>query len=292
VTRVVSPGTLIDEKFIDQFASNFIISISAESASAGSKGKEKRSYGLAWLDIGTADFHSMFCSDAQSLRDQVARISPKEAILQPGVFGQLASDEQEQQVTTSGASIDRWHHPLWEALPEGGCMVTFAPEGEEHAAPASPFTEGDSTGPILTSAEEQAVAQLTRYIELRLLELTSQDTASPVKSGFFPLTPKRMIEQECMQIDAHTIAALEIRNANREGGVRGSLISAARRTMTRGGARLLEEWLSECTIDVDRCEVPILIAHFITTSLSKQLPPSHSRTSESGALFARQSVSP
>ncbi|KDN52529.1 hypothetical protein K437DRAFT_186491 [Tilletiaria anomala UBC 951] len=229
VTRVVSPGTLIDEKFLDQFTSNFIVSV--VSADDNAVGTPK--FGLAWLDIGTANFHSMPCSDGQSLRDQIARIAPKEAILQPGVFNAAPSEDDGRH-----GDADRYSHPLWEALPEGSCMVTYASDqaSSPTACMDNPFPELK-----LSTSESKAIQQLTRYIETRLIELQQSPSNA---SGVFPLTPERMLERECMQIDAHTLSALEVRSSMREGGVRGSLISAARRTVTRGGTRLLEEWLT------------------------------------------------
>ncbi len=261
VTRIVSPGTLIDEKFLDQYASNFIVSATAETPSSAHSSHERR-YGLAWLDIGTASFHTMTCSDAQSLRDQIARISPKEAVLQPGVFGaQVEVGDRERDFGVQ-QPVERWQHPVWEALPEGDCMISFA----DVETPGSGAGEDAQPVPEPSTVEEQATAQLTRYVELRLLELSSQSGDASGKSGFLPVSPERMLEKETMQIDAHTLAALEVRSTARENSARGSLVSAARRTVTRGGARLLEEWLSEfgrghCIGTTHRADLPFLLQH-------------------------------
>ncbi len=45
VNRVVSPGTLIDEKFVDPFVNNFIVGVSAEVGSKGGRGKEEEGEG-------------------------------------------------------------------------------------------------------------------------------------------------------------------------------------------------------------------------------------------------------
>ncbi|MCO5553704.1 hypothetical protein L7F22_007230 [Adiantum nelumboides] len=53
----------------------------------------------------------------------------------------------------------------------------------------------------------------------------------------------RRRETETMHIDAHTLLALEVR-ASATGSTSGSLLSTVRRTITKGGSRLLSEWLT------------------------------------------------
>lgn len=58
----------------------------------------------------------------------------------------------------------------------------------------------------------------------------------------------RSIPEGRIEIDAHTIRALEIREG--EGGVTGSLLSAVRRTVTISGTRLLSRWLCAPSTDI------------------------------------------
>jgi DNA mismatch repair ATPase MutS len=51
-----------------------------------------------------------------------------------------------------------------------------------------------------------------------------------------------------MQIDAHTIQGLEIRETGQEGSLKGSLLSVVKRTLTSGGTRLLARWLCKLMI--------------------------------------------
>lgn len=59
----------------------------------------------------------------------------------------------------------------------------------------------------------------------------------------FTLSPKHETGHNRMQIDSHTIRALEIRESMSEGGTKGSLLSVIKRTTTSSGTRLLARWL-------------------------------------------------
>ncbi|CAD6891453.1 unnamed protein product [Tilletia laevis] len=243
VTRVVTPGTLIDEKFLDPFSNNFILSVSSlpasESLEASVTETAQRIYGLAWLDVSTADFNTTICTDAVSLRDEVARIAPREIILQAGSFTDEtgnASDQKASSNTTTG-------HPLWEALDAKSVMVTYTTDdmmGGGALLDSSPFQLNLSG---MTAAENRAVSYLTSYLQDRLLNMAS--------SALSNSTPLRRDRSQVMHIDAHTMSALEIKESIREGGVRGSLASIVRRTLTRGGTRLLGEWLTSPSTNLE-----------------------------------------
>lgn len=82
------------------------------------------------------------------------------------------------------------------------------------------------------SAEEVAAgSSLLDYVATRL------------QSGDMKLQPPTR-QVEVMGIDKHTMRALEIKKTMREDILTGSLLHVVRRTITKGGARLLETWLS------------------------------------------------
>lgn len=86
VARVVTPGTLIDEKFIDPFVNNFLLSVCPETHQASpvqggyqeslsevSADGHGQALGLAWLDVSTGEFFTQATSFA-SLPSALARI--------------------------------------------------------------------------------------------------------------------------------------------------------------------------------------------------------------------------
>ncbi|RDB28400.1 MutS 1, partial [Hypsizygus marmoreus] len=229
VVRVITPGTLIDEPFLNPYENNYLLAIStpetAESVAAPSS-----QVGLAWIDVSTGEFFSK-ATNYDSLRDELARIAPREVVLD----GKLELMKS---------------HSVFQALAEDDNFVSFASpsttttENEEtHKLPTFPASHLTETAvqiaqePIhygmgLGPQEASAVALLTMYLHTNLLE------HMPALSS-----PNREGKEGRMQIDSHTIKALEIREGFREGGTKGSLLSAIKRTVTTGGSRLLSRWL-------------------------------------------------
>uniref|UniRef100_V5GIA7 DNA mismatch repair proteins mutS family domain-containing protein n=2 Tax=Kalmanozyma brasiliensis TaxID=1392244 RepID=V5GIA7_KALBG len=220
VTRVVSKGTLIDEKFVDPFVNNFIVAVSCE----GSK------WGMAWLDVGTADFGTAVCDDASGVRDELARIGAREVVIDAGRLDAGIVDEGvEVDVAPERVNLD-----VRELVTDPSVYIShFLPPAPTSSGPTP---EGSAPAPSLDPLEQRTVHTLLAYLRTRLL-----DTSHPLTS--LTLTAPRPRHLETMHIDAHTLAALEIRSTGTDGSTRGALFSVLRRTVTKGGTRLLQQWL-------------------------------------------------
>ncbi|KAG6845947.1 hypothetical protein H0H87_010995 [Tephrocybe sp. NHM501043] len=223
VSRVVTPGTLIDEPFLNPFENNYLLSISF--LEIGDAQAVMNPLGLAWIDVSTGEFFSK-STTLDNLRDELARIAPREVVL----------DACLQQTKD---------HPLYQALAEDDNFIAYvATSGSMHLPVGLPSEAKTIDTPldILQSSDAQvldrspeessAITLLTAYLHANLLE------HMPVLSS-----PNREGSAERMQIDSHTIKALEIREGFQEGGAKGSLLSAIKRTLTTGGNRLLSRWL-------------------------------------------------
>lgn len=215
VTRIITPGTLIDEPFLNAHENNFLLAIS--SLAPQQQPDKDADIGLAWIDISTGEFYSKHAT-LENIQDELARICPREVVL-PDAFKDLKN------------------HPLMEALAEESCFLSFVASSQGHPADSltdarpSQKSELASHRISLTSMEQVAVDTLTSYLNAHLLE------------NMPPLPEPTQDNVGRMQIDAHTIKALEIRETNYEGGTRGSLFNVLKRTVTNGGARLLARWL-------------------------------------------------
>ena len=213
VTRIVTPGTLIDEAFLNPYENNYMLAISNPE-------KEGSPIGLAWMDVSTGEFFSQSCP-LSALRDELARIAPKEIVLYISL---------EDQPT----------HPIRLAISEETTAFTsfISSPASSTAAPSRgepSNTEGLTAASTsnFTSTETSAISLLTSYLESNLLE------HMPALSK-----PLRLGKESRMQLDSHTIKSLEIRESMREGGATGSLLSVINRTVTSSGTRLLSRWLS------------------------------------------------
>ncbi len=96
VARIITPGTLIDENFMDPYANNYVMSIhlpEQEASDVSSPASEKHQasglsnsaggstqVGLAWLDLSTGNFFTQV-TPLSSLGSVLSRVSPKELVL-------------------------------------------------------------------------------------------------------------------------------------------------------------------------------------------------------------------
>ncbi len=174
--------------------------------------------GLAWIDISTGEFSSLEAS-ATSLPDHLARINPREVVLDDSVRDEATS------------SVKR-------ALVEENAIISYVKRlTSNNISGVIP----DIQNPILiensdgfSEKEGEAIALLTKYLRDHLLEHTPKS-----------LRHSRDDLDERLQIDAHTLKALEIKENLADGGTYGSLMSTIKRTVTSSGTRLLSRWL--CT---------------------------------------------
>ena len=236
VTRVVTPGTLVDEKFMDPLENNFLLSVHPSSRSEGNEeghelgtaaldaehddSQPLSAVGLAWLDLSTGEFYTQSTSLA-SLPSELSRIRPREIVLQEQMDPGLRQATQ-------------------DALGHYGMFVTWKP-GPAVELPISewaPMLEApvhNSEAGHLSHAELMAGSVLLNYIEARLLG-----------RGTKLQPPVKRLETANVGIDNNSMRGLEILEASRDAitGGKGSLLHAVRRTVTSSGARLLRERIS------------------------------------------------
>lgn len=223
ISRIITPGTLIDESFIDPCNNNYLLAVNVPLSSDP--------VGLAWIDVATGEFFSKNCA-FENLKDELARLAPREIVL----------DESMKQYK---------EHPTLVVLSEVNCVISYC-------SPAAPLFSGalepshaqvtfkeptpleKGSDPKLNlrdqtlgpDRETLAIKLLTDFLQANLRE-------------HMPLlnAPRHEDIQDRMQIDAQTIQGLEIREVGHEGITKGSLLSVVKRTLTSGGSRLLSRWL-------------------------------------------------
>ncbi|KZO99797.1 hypothetical protein CALVIDRAFT_548612 [Calocera viscosa TUFC12733] len=264
VTRVVTPGTLIDESFLNQYENNYLLAIGRSRDTPALDSPDSNhadgEYGLAWIDVSTGEFFTQPTS-ALTLRNDIARIAPKEVVLHgsmKGASGQAVramigeelgwisyiSPEEKQEISGAVQSSQISHEDESQAAgahhESQSASITSTdvsgtldepPRTESDDVPSS-LTALPPADDAFTSSESDAIDLLTEFLRTHLLELMPRLSA-----------PIREAHEERMQIDSHTIKALEIREGMAEGGTTGSLLSVVKRTITTSGTRLLARWL-------------------------------------------------
>ena len=235
ITRVITPGTLIDERFLDPLENNFLLAVNINSPIATPDPQnddeslledENRDgdnispthVGLAWLDLSTGDFFTQSVP-LTSLASSVSRIRPREIVMKAG------SSEASKLALTS--TFNEFRH-----------LITYLPFGE---LPAHDHSMSEMADEVLSSAGSKELLQE----EILACRIVLQYANSQLQGQMLKLQPPvRRQPPETMSIDKHSMRALEIKTTLREGHFRGSLLHAVRKTVTSSGSRLLNDWLS------------------------------------------------
>lgn len=221
VVRIITPGTLIDERFMDPYENNFLLAVYTPDRQSVEGDLSPEDVGLAWLDLSTGDFYTQK-TDISSLPGDVARIAPREILLNE----ELQSDRS---------------HALFTSIEE-----------EKHFISYEPFTDlslssiPESWNVLLENPISARYAKEFTLPEIRAAEVLLRSVKNKLFGTNMRIQPPiRKSKQDIMTIDANTLRALEIRRSMREGNIRGSLLSAIRRTVTKSGARLFADMI--CT---------------------------------------------
>ncbi|KAJ6785001.1 hypothetical protein PWT90_03686 [Aphanocladium album] len=223
VARIITPGTLIDENFIDPYANNYVMAIHVSSR-IGDTSSDSLALGLAWLDLSTGHFFTQH-TDLASLGSVLSRIAPREIVL----------DEDFQAQT---------EHVIFSILAEDRHLITYAPAGEVLSiSDWNSMLEAEipqATRDSFSTDEISAGHLVLNYVKDRLQGMSMK--LQP---------PLRHENMQIMTIDKNSLRALEVKQTIRDGFFRGSLLHAIRRTVTKSGARLLNEWLSAPSTSTD-----------------------------------------
>ncbi|KAK9240625.1 muts domain V-domain-containing protein [Lipomyces kononenkoae] len=247
VCRIITPGTLIDEKFLDPTQNNYLLAVSwrerpqtdAQSNEIDGGDDERFHIGLAWLDFSTGDFQAQTSSSATILSD-LARISPNEILLNKSMQSAQKIFRQIQ---------DQQYFITYENFPEMGrsSEQSFDLSDDELQAERRKFLsawaghfdgEGFASGDLsrLEYDELCACNAVLHYVN-KMLPGTNIKLQSP----------ERRLPMDNMLIDANSLRALEIKKTLRDQLTSGSLLNTIKRTVTKSGTRLLADWLSSPT---------------------------------------------
>ena len=204
VVRLVTPGTLTEESLLNAREHNFLASLS----------QIRGDWALSWCDISTGAFHVM-CLARARIGAELARLAPAEL---------LVSDSVEET--------------LRDVLGDLGIEPT--------CLGAASF---DSTAAEARLMRLFAIGTLASFGDFHRSELSAMgamvDYLDITQKGRLPILrpPRQETAARLMQIDAATRRNLEL-TRSMDGGRAGSLVSVIDRTVTAGGARLLERRIS------------------------------------------------
>lgn len=218
VVRVVTPGTILDQKALNQKENNFIISLIVNDTTLA----------IAACDISTGQFMVLerdASNLAQTIRDECGTIQPSECILsEEDYHNPMLIKLLRQERTINVTCFKKWNE------------VTKKPDHyvKEHFKIASL----ESFGIEKKSLSVHAAAAL-----LGFLKETQKDQVRHITSIHTLQT------QDHLTMDRSTINNLELFNTLRDNDDTATLIGVMDKTKTAMGARLLRRWMKKPLVD-------------------------------------------
>lgn len=211
VIRLVTPGTLTEDRLLDPTRANLLLAIGRRKVS-----DSREAYGLAALDISTGRF-SLSEVDGAELAAAIARHEPREIVLSEVIHADPALAK------------------LWR---ETKAAVVPLAQGELEPASAERRLREQFGVKTLDGFGNFSRAEIAAAgAALLYLERTQLGTRVPLSA------PSREATGATLAIDAATRANLEL-TRTLSGERKGSLLDAIDRTVSAGGARLLAEHLA------------------------------------------------
>jgi DNA mismatch repair protein MutS len=217
VVRVITPGMILDEAFLDKRSNNFILAVA----------RHGEVFGLSYLDISTGVFRLAESGDLAAIIDESLRISPREVLL------------------AESAKTDPAMNTIREALLERS-ITYLADSAFEHKRCYSLLTEQFKTislegfGCEGLAAGVRAAGALVFYVR----ETQKQ------KIELFTRLETYALDQYLL-VDDLSCRNLELEKNIRAGTRRGTLIGIIDHTKTAMGARLLKLWLRYPLIKIE-----------------------------------------
>jgi DNA mismatch repair protein MutS len=230
VTRVITPGTVIEEGMLNARRNNYLAAVVLANDH----------WGLAFADISTGEFSTTQSTGLENLAHELQRLQPAEVLLPttaPDLGRLLRSIDDPSQIPAG--------------LPTNLCY-TFRPQ--------SAFVQTEARSRLLTrfrlrSLEGVGCERLPLAVRsagglLEYLENTSERRYEGDDGLKIPLQALSTYSlTEFLTLDGTSRRNLEITQTQRDGAFHGSLLWALDRTITPMGSRALRRWLLQPLLD-------------------------------------------
>lgn len=223
VREVITPGTVVDEDFLDRSSNNYLASLAVAPSGKG------RYYSFSYIDVSTGDFSVTSIPvepSLEQLRRELGRIRPCELLLQ-------------QSLLETEGGLDR----VLQEYPD--MVLNRFPDWSFNAQNAykklcSLFRTETLTAFSLTlsSPEILSAGLIVDYLEQTAGSLLSHVTGIRVYT-----------ESEFVSIDDATRKNLEISANLRDGSASYTLFEVVNHTRTAMGTRLLKNWIHHPLVD-------------------------------------------
>ena len=218
VTRIVTPGMVLDDDSLEARANNFLVGIAHDEAHGG--------YGLAALDVSTGELLATTIVSEPGVLDEVTRLQPREIIAVDGLSASLVALLQTQSAGQNPPRVEQ------RRLPQRRRLV-------EKLGPSDPLLQDGDKRVALSACE--------------LCLLYAEETGQ----GRLPahvLPPRGYDLDARLLLDHTTRSHLDLVGPPGETRKPGTLLHLVDRTLTAAGGRRLLRWLLQPSALPERIE--------------------------------------
>lgn len=223
VVRIVTPGTLLDEKTLEKKENNYIVSIT----------KDSETVGLAVADLSTGYFalgEENSIDSIPFLLNTLAGLKPTECILPDELYN-------EPEFLTILKKQKTMNIFPYTGYPSDKTSAIKLLRKHFHVATLEGFGVSDQVASSLAGAGLLSYLKETQHGELNHIK------------RIMPLS-----DNDSLLLDRSTMVNLELFATIREHDTKGSLLTVMDQTITAMGGRLLKNWLKKPLIDKDAIE--------------------------------------
>ncbi|KAK6458986.1 muts domain V-domain-containing protein [Scheffersomyces xylosifermentans] len=227
ISRIVSPGTLVDETFLNYNQNNFLLAISFPANCTKVPADSETAVGLSWIDVSVGEFYIQNTTLGDLIAD-ISRVNPSEIIISKEFQGDNIID-------------GNWFPPLQD-LRKYFLRYHKTTYNDSKLKFKSGLQTTRKAIETYTVREEAAMNMILSYIDVNLPD------SNP--SLDLPIT---YWNKNCLQMDSRTREALELTERSTAGrsSVVGSLLTTIKRTVSPSGSRLLTQWLKSPILDIE-----------------------------------------
>ncbi len=220
VIRIVTPGTMLDEKALEKKENNFLIAVE----------QEENIIALSIVDLSTGYFATTEIetdNPSHWLQDELAKIAPSECILPE----ELYNDGTFIKLLKTQPAMNIYNFPNWDEYASRSTKIL-----KEHFS----VTTLEAFG-----IEDKPLALQTSAALLGYLQTTQMTQVRHIKKITVYENTKTML------LDRSTMLNLELFSTLRDHDTHGSLLSVIDATITAMGGRLLKEWMKNPLLEKD-----------------------------------------
>ncbi len=242
VTRVMTPGTVVDPALLEEGKANYLMGIlPVGDVESG----EWNRAGIAFADVSTGEFSAtQFSGDNVGMRvfEELSRVEPREVIM---------PESWVDRGVTLPAGIHLSAAQDW----------TFEYAGAEQLL-CDHFRVGALDGFGLGDRHDAVAAAGGVLQYLRATQKQSIDQLATIRS---------YSTDAFMVLDQFTRRNLELMSTIRQGKTKGSLLGILNRTATPIGARLLRAWLSQPLLEIGRLNARLnAVEAFVSSDILRE----------------------